>query len=94
MRFKSYTVDSDGVHRDRTLKTEILNNVQSVFWAVQTSEGVIYALLDCGPKKLYVRMYIGGLSPPSMKLYQADSYTKLLEWAASSNAYRLYCDMI
>jgi nitrogen regulatory protein PII-like uncharacterized protein len=74
--------------------TSILNDVHSVFWAVETSGHVIYALLDCGATKLYVRMYLGGLSPPSMKLYRADSYTKLLEWAASSRAYRLYCDMI
>jgi hypothetical protein len=94
VRFKAYTVYFDGVHLDKTLKTEILNEVHSVYWAVQTSEGVIYALLDCGHKKLYVRLYLGGVSPASMKLYQADSYTKLLEWAASKKAYRLYSAIV
>ena len=93
VKFKAYTVQFDGIHKDKSLKIQILNEVRSVLWAVETKGHVVYALLDCGLTKLYVRMYFGGLSPSSMKLYRADSYTKLLEWAASKKAYRLYYNM-
>ncbi len=96
IQFKAYHVSAEPVVQKRlqldwNTMLRILQRPGSIHWSYKSASKGIYILCeDVDGLKYYVRAKLRDGSGPRLKVYQSSSYTTLLNYAMSSNAYRLY----